>query len=113
MRKWHIRKWIGALSLVWLLWSDLSVITKDNPLDTILLRWLARVPRLQTDQIIAGRYASGEECKAALERHLITVKAISDSWSGEAFEREGDTGLIHYYPGGIVYARAALRCAEQ
>jgi hypothetical protein len=108
-----MRKWIGALSLVWLLWSDLSVITKDNPLDTILLRWLARVPRLQTDRIIAGRYASGEECKAALERHLITVKAINDSWSGEAFEREGDTGLIHYYPGGIVYARAALRCAEQ
>jgi hypothetical protein len=108
-----MRKWIGALSLVWLLWSDLSVIVKDNPLDTIVLRWLARVPRLQTDRIIAGRYVTGEECKAALERHLVTVKAINDSWSGHASEREGDTGTIHYFPDGIVYARAALRCAEQ
>lgn len=108
-----MKKWIGALSLVWLLWSDLSVIVKDNPLDTIVLRWLARVPRLQTDQIIAGQYATGDECKAALERHLVTVKAINDSWSGDAFERTGDTGTIHYFPGAIVYARAALRCAEQ
>ena len=108
-----MRKWIGALSLVWLLWSDLSVIVKDNPLDTIVLRGLARVPRLQTDRIIAGRYTIGEECKAALERHLGTVKAINDSWSGHAFEREGDTGTIHYFPDGIVDARAALRCAEQ
>ncbi len=108
-----MRKWIGALSLVWLLWSDLSVIVKDNPLDTIVLRWLARVPRLQTDRIIAGRYPTGEECRAALERHLGTVKAINDSWSGHAFEREDDTGTIHYYPDGIMYARAALRCTEQ
>jgi len=108
-----MRKWIGALGLVWLLWSDLSVITKDNPLDTIVLRWLARVPHFQTDRIIAGRYASAEECKAALDRHLGTVKAINDSWSGQASEREGDTETIHYYPGGLVYARAALRCAEQ
>jgi len=108
-----MRKWIGALSLIWLLWSDLSVIVKDNPLDTIVLRWLARVPRLQTDQIIAGQYATGDECKAALERHLVTVKAINDSWSGEPSERTGDTGTIQYFPGGIVYARAALRCAEQ
>ena len=108
-----MRKWVGALSLAWLLWSDLSVIVKDNPLDTIVLRWLARVPPLQTDRILAGRYATGEECKAALERHLGTVKAINDSWSGEAFERDSDSGTIHYYPAGIVYARAALRCAEQ
>ena len=108
-----MRKWVGALSLVWLLWSDLSVIIKDNPLDTIVLRWLARVPRLQTDRIIAGSYASGEECKAALDRHLITVKAINDSWSGHAFERAGDTGTIHYFPSAIEYARVALRCAEQ
>jgi hypothetical protein len=108
-----MRKWIGALSLVWLLWSDLSVIGKDNPLDTIVLRWLARVPRLQTDRIIAGRYTTGDECKAALDRHLVTVKAINDSWSGQASEREGDRGTIHYYPSGIEYARVALRCAEQ
>jgi hypothetical protein len=108
-----MRKWIGALSLVWLLWSDLSVIGKDNPLDTIVLRWLARVPRLQTDRIIAGRYTTGDECKAALERHLVTVKAINDSWSGQASERESDRGTIHYYPSGIEYARVALRCAEQ
>lgn len=108
-----MRKWVGSLSLVWLLWSDLSVVIKDNPLDTVLLRWLARVPRLETDRIIAGRYTSGEECKAALERHLSTVKSINDSWSGDAFEREGDAGIIHYYPSGIEYARVALRCAEQ
>jgi hypothetical protein len=108
-----MRKWIGALSLVWLLWSDLSVIGKDNPLDTIVLRWLARVPRLQTDRIIAGRYTTGDECTAALDRHLVTVKAINDSWSGQASEREGDRGTIHYYPSGIEYARVALRCAEQ
>src|SRR5712692_4514279 len=93
--------------------SGLSLTITDNPLDTIVLRWLARVPRLQTDRIIAGRYVTGEECKAALERHLVTVKAINDSWSGHAFEREGDTGTIHYFPDAIVYARAALRCAEQ
>ncbi len=108
-----MRKWIGALGLVWLLWSDLSVITKDNPLDTIVLRWLARVPRFQTDRIIAGRYATAEECAAALERHLGTVRAIDESWSGKAFEREGDSATIHYYPRGIVYARATLRCAQQ
>jgi len=108
-----MRKWIGALSLVWLLWSDLSVIVKDNPLDTIVLRWLASVPRLQNARIIAGRYTTGEECKAALERHLVTVKAINDSWSGDTFQREGDTGTIHYYPSGIEYAKVALRCAEQ
>jgi hypothetical protein len=108
-----MRKWVGALSLAWLLWSDLSVIVKDNPLDTIVLRWLARIPRLQTDRIIAGRYATGDECKAALERHMVTVKAVNDSWSGDAFEREGDIGTIHYFPGGIEYARVALRCAEQ
>ena len=108
-----MRKWVGPLSLVWLLWSDMSVIVKDNPLDTIVLRWLSRVPRLQTDRIIAGRYTTGEECKAALERHLVTVKAINDSWSGHAFEREGDTGTIHYNPRGLVYARAELSCAEQ
>ena len=108
-----MRKWIGTLGLVWLLWNDLAVITKDNPLDTILLRWLARVPRFQTDQIIAGRYTSAEECRVALERHLQSVKAINDSWSGESAEREGDSGTIHYYPDGIVYARASLRCAEQ
>ena len=60
-----------------------------------------------------GRYATGEECKAALDRHLITVKAINDSWSGDAFERVGDSGTIHYYPSGIEYARVALRCVEQ
>jgi hypothetical protein len=108
-----MRKWIGALSLVWLLQSDLSIITKDNPLDTIVLRWLAGVPRFQTDRIVAGRYASGEECKAALERHIGTLKAINDSWSTEAFERSGDSGIVHYYPSGIEYARADLRCAEQ
>jgi hypothetical protein len=107
-----MRKWIGALSLVWLLWSDLSVIVKDNPLDTVVLRWLARVPRLQADRIIAGRYTTGEECKAALERHLGTLKAINASWSGEAFEREGDSGTIHYYPDTIVRPRR-FRCAEQ
>jgi hypothetical protein len=108
-----MRKWIGVLSLVWLLGSELSILTKDNPLDTIVLRWLARVPPLPPDQIIAGRYASAEECKAALERHMVTLKAMDESWSSEAFERVGDTGTIHYYPGGIVYARAALRCTEQ
>jgi hypothetical protein len=108
-----MRKWIGALGLVWLLWSDLSVITKDNPHDMVVLRWLARVPRPQTDRIIAGRYTSADECKAALERQLGTLRAINDSWSGETFEREGDAGTIHYYPNGIVYARAALSCAEQ
>ena len=108
-----MRKWIGALALVWLLGSDLSILTKDNPLDIVVLRWLAGVPPLQPDRIIAGRYATAEECKAALERHLGSLKAIDDSWSSEAFERVGDTGTIHYYPGGIVYARVALRCTEQ
>jgi hypothetical protein len=108
-----MRKWIGVLGLVWLLWSDLSVITRDNPLDTFVLRWIAGVPRLQTDRIIAGTYATGEECKAALERHLGTVTAINDSWSGEASERTGDSATIQYFPDGIVYARVALRCAEQ
>jgi hypothetical protein len=104
---------MGSLSLVWLLWSDLSVVSKDNPLDTIVLRWLAGVPRFQTDQIVAGRYPTAEECARALERHLGTVKAVNDTWSGEPFEREGDAGTIHYYPNGIIYARVALRCAEQ
>ncbi|MEX2221904.1 MAG: hypothetical protein WEG40_08905 [Candidatus Rokuibacteriota bacterium] len=108
-----MRKWVGALSLVWLLWSDLTVISRDNPLDTIALRWLARVPRFQTDRIVAGRYASAEECKTALERHLGTVKAINASWSGDAFEREGDTETIRYYPGGTVHARVALSCAQE
>ena len=108
-----MRKWIGALSLVWLLWSDLSVISKDNPLDTIVLRWLARVPRLQTDRILAGRYTTADECRAALERHMVTLKSINDSWSAEEFTREGDTGTIHYNPRGLVYAEAALTCAEQ
>ena len=108
-----MKKWIGALSLVWLLWSDLSIIDKDNPLDTIMLRWLSRVPHLQTDRIVAGRYASSEECRAALERHMVTLKAINDSWSAEEFTRDGDSGTIHYHPKGIEYARADLRCAEQ
>jgi hypothetical protein len=108
-----MRKWVGALGLAWILWSDLSVVTKDNPLDTILLRWLARIPQLPTDQIVAGRYETAPECRAALERHLGTLKAINDSWSGEPFQQQGDTGIIYYYPDGIVYARAALRCAEQ
>lgn len=108
-----MRKWIGALSLVWLLWSDLSIISKDNPLDTVVLRWLAGVPRFQTDQILAGTYATADECTAALERHVGTLKAINDSWSSELFERIGNSGTIHYYRDGLVYARADLRCAEQ
>lgn len=97
---------------MWLLWSDLSIITRDNPLDTVVLRWLARVPRLQTDRVLAGRHDTAEESKAALERHIGTLKVINDSWSADAFERDGDSGTIHYYPRGIVYARAALRCAQ-
>jgi hypothetical protein len=108
-----MRKWIGALSLVWLLWSDLSIISNDNPLDTVVLRWLAGVPRFQTDQILAGTYATADECTAALERHVGTLKAINDSWSAEPFERIGNSGTIHYYRDGLVYARADLRCAEQ
>lgn len=107
-----MKKWIGALGLVWLLWSDLSILTEDNLLDTIVLRWLARVPRLQADQVLAGRYDTAEECKAALERHVGTLKALNDSWSAEPFERDGDSGIIRYYPGGIVHARAALRCVQ-
>ena len=107
-----MKKWMGALSLVWLLWSDLSIITKDDPLDTVVLRWLARVPRLQTDRVLAGRYDTAEECKAALERHVGTLKVINDSWSAAAFERDGDSGTIHYHPHGVVYARVALRCAQ-
>jgi len=103
---------MGALSFVWLLWSDFSIITKDDPLDTVVLRWLARVPRFQTDRVLAGRYDTAEECKAALERHIGTLKAINDSWSTAAFERDGDAGTIRYYPRGSVYARAALRCAQ-
>ena len=101
-----MRKWVGALSLVWLLWSDLTVVGKDNPLDTIVLRWLARVPRLQTDRILAGRSTTSE-------RHLLTLKSINDSWSADDFTRDGDTGTIHYNPRGLVYARAELSCAEQ
>ena len=108
-----MRKWIGALSLVWLLWSDLSIIDKDNPLDTIVLRWLSRVPHLPTDRIVAGTYPTAEECKVALERHIVTLKAINDSWSAEEFTRDGDSGTIHYHPKGIEYARADLHCAEQ
>jgi hypothetical protein len=108
-----MRKWIGALSLVWLLWSDLSIVGKDNPLDTIVLRWLARVPHLQTDHILAGSYPSAEECRAALERHIVTLKSINDSWSAEEFARNRDSGTIHYYPRGLVYARADLSCAQQ
>lgn len=108
-----MRKWTGVLGLVWLLWSDLSIIGKDNPLDTIVLRWLAGVPRLQADRILAGPYSTSEECKAALERHIVTLKAINDSWSADEFVREGDSGTIHYNPRGLVYARAALTCTEQ
>jgi hypothetical protein len=108
-----MRKWIGALGLVWLLWSDLSIVGKDNPLDTIVLRWLAGVPRLQTDRILAGSYSSAEECRAALERHIVTLKSINDSWSAEEFARASDSGTIHYYPNGLVYARADLSCARQ
>jgi hypothetical protein len=108
-----MRKWIGPLSLVWLLWSDLSIISKDNPLDTVVLRWLAGVPRFQTDQILAGTYATADECTAALERHVGTLKAINDSWSTEPFERVGNSGTVHYYRDGLIYARADLRCAEQ
>jgi hypothetical protein len=108
-----MRKCIALASLTWLLWSDLSIIGQDNPLDTVVLRWLARVPRFETDHIVAGRYASADECKAALQRGLDTLRAINDSWSGEPFERSGDSGTIHYYPQGLVAARAALRCGEQ
>ena len=108
-----MRKWIGAVSIVWLLWSDLSIIAKDNPVDTVLLRWLAGVPRFQTDQLLAGTYATSDECKAALERHVGTLKAINDSWSSEPFEGSPNSGTIHYYRNGLVYARAELRCAEQ
>lgn len=108
-----MRKWIGALSLVWLLWSDLSIIAKDNLIDTVFLRWLAGVPRLQTDQILAGTYATSDECKMALERHIGTLKAINDSWSSEPFEGSANSGTIHYYRNGLEYARAELRCAEQ
>ena len=90
-----------------------GVVGKDNPLDTIVLRWLARVPRLQTDRILAGRYTTSEECRAALERHMLTLKSINDSWSADDFTRDGDTGTIHYNPRGLVYARAELSCAEQ
>jgi hypothetical protein len=85
----------------------------EHPLDTVVLRWLARVPRFQTARVIAGRYGTAEECTAALERHIGTLKAINDTWSAGAFERDADSGTIHYYPRGIVYARAALRCAQQ
>jgi hypothetical protein len=108
-----MRKWTGVLGLVWLLWSDLSIVGKDNLLDTIALRWLARVPRPQADRILAGLYSTSEECKAALERHIVTLKSINDSWSAEEFVREGDSGIIHYYPRGLVYARAQLTCTEQ
>ena len=108
-----MRKWIGALSLVWLLWSDLSIIAKDNVLDSLVLRWLAGVPRFQTDQILAGTYATSDECKAALERHIGTLKASNESWSSEPFDGGPSWGTIHYYRDGLVYARADLRCAEQ
>jgi len=108
-----MKKWIGTLGLVWLLWSDLSIVSKDNIVDTILLRWLAGMPRLQTDQILAGTYASAEECNTALKRHLGTLKAIDDSWSAEPFVGTESSGTIHYYPNGLMYARAELRCAEQ
>jgi hypothetical protein len=48
-----------------------------------------------------------------MRKWIGTLKAINDSWSAGAFERDGDSGTIHYYPRGIVYARAALRCAQQ
>jgi hypothetical protein len=108
-----MRKWIGVLSVIWLLWSDLSIMSQDNPLDVVVLRWLARVPHFQTDQILAGRYATAEECRAALERRLVTLKSINDSWSGETFERTADSGTIHYFRHGLVFARAGLRCTEQ
>lgn len=107
-----MRKWTGVLTLVWLLWSDLSIITKDDPLDTVVLRWLARVPRFQTDRVLAGRYDTAEECKTALERHIGTLKIINDSWSAAPFERAGDSGTVHYAPRGVVSARVALRCAQ-
>jgi len=107
-----MRKWIGALSLVWLLWNDLTIIGKDNLLDTIALRWLSRVPPFQTDHILAGRYGSAEECTAALQRQLTTVTAINDSWSGEPSAREGNSATIHY-PRDLIYAKAQLTCVEQ
>src|ERR1700730_7751764 len=107
-----MRKWVGALTLVWLLWNDLTIIGKDKPLDTIVLRWLARVPRFETDHILAGSYGSSDECRAALERQLATVNAINDSWAGAASEGDGDSATIHY-PRRIVYARAQLSCVEQ
>ncbi len=44
---------------------------------------------------------------------MVTLKAINDSWSTEDFSREADTGTIHYTRRGLVYAEAALSCAEQ
>lgn len=108
-----MRKWIAGLGMAWLLWSDLSIIAQDDPLDTIVLRWLARVPRFRTDRIQAGSYATAEECKAALERHMSTLRAINDNWSAGPFEREADMAAIQYFRNGAVLARAALACSQR
>jgi len=109
----RMRKWVAVTGMAWLLWSDLTVIEKDNPLDTLMLRWLAGVPRLQTDRMRVDSFATAEACKAGLERYMGTLKNVNDSWSGAPFEREGDVATIRYFRKGTFFARAALRCAEQ
>jgi hypothetical protein len=112
-RRRGVRKWVGATAMAWLLWSDLTVIERDNPLDVLMLRWLAGIPRLQTDRMRVDSFATAEACKAGLERYMGTLKRISDSWSERPFERDGDVATIRYFRRGSFYAKAALRCAEQ
>jgi hypothetical protein len=109
----RMRQWGVVLGMAWLLWSDLTVIEKDNPLDILMLRWLAGIPRLQTDTMRVDSFATAQECKAGLERYMGTLKNINDSWSGAPFKREGDVATIRYFRKGTFFARAALRCAEQ
>jgi hypothetical protein len=109
----RMKKWAAVMGMAWLLWSDLTVIEKDNPLDIIMLRWLAGVPRLQTDRMRVDSFATAEQCKAGLERYMGTLKNINDSWSGAPFERESDVARIRYFRKGTFFARAELRCVEQ
>ena len=108
-----VTKWVGVTAMAWLLWSDFTVIERDNPLDVLMLRWLAGIPRLQMDRMRVDTFATSADCRAGLERYMGTLKRINDSWSERPFDRDGDVATIRYFRRGTFYAKAALRCAEQ
>ncbi len=108
-----MRKWIGLAMIGWLLFSDLSLVERDDILDTFVMRWLGGVPHGLGDRIQSGPYSSADECREALQRRILTLEAISASWGTRPFQRDGDGGRIQYFPTGVIVGRTEMRCVEQ